>query len=132
MLIRTIKSSPVAKKRLVKRVSKAASLIKGKATAKKFSHKQTLGAMGAARSVANFLREHGARHVFVFGSVAKGTYLRGSSDIDLFFEGVPPSKESLVAGRALLAFPDLHLDLRPAGFCERHFREEIKEFGMAI
>jgi hypothetical protein len=50
----------------------------------------------------------------------------------LFFEGVPASKESLVAGRTLLAFPDLRLDLRPAGFCEEHFREEIEESGLAI
>jgi predicted nucleotidyltransferase len=89
-------------------------------------------AMGAAKSVAKFLRQQGAHRVLVFGSLAKGTYIAGTSDIDLFFEGVPASKESLVAGRTLLAFPDLRLDLRPAGFCEEHFRQEIKESGLAI
>ena len=88
--------------------------------------------MVAAKNVANFLRQQGARRVLVFGSLANGTYIAGTSDIDLFFEGVPASKESLVAGRTLLAFPDLHLDLRPAGSCEEHFREEIKESGLAI
>lgn len=86
-------------------------------------------AMGAAKSVAKFLRLQGARRVLLFGSLVKGTYVAGSSDIDLFFEGVPASKESLVAGRALLAFPAIRLDLRPAGFCEEHFREEIEESG---
>ena len=89
-------------------------------------------AMGAAKSVAKFLRQQGARRVLVFGSLVKGTYVASTSDIDLFFEGIPASKESLVAGRTLLAFPDLRLDLRPAGFCEEHFREEIEESGLAI
>jgi predicted nucleotidyltransferase len=89
-------------------------------------------AMGAAKSVAKFLRQQGARRVLVFGSLVKGTYVASTSDIDLFFEGVPASKESLVAGRTLLAFPDLRLDLRSAGFCEEHFREEIEESGLAI
>jgi hypothetical protein len=54
------------------------------------------------------------------------------SDIDLFFEGVPRSKESLVTGKTLLAFPELPLDLRPSGFCEDQFRKEIEESGALI
>jgi predicted nucleotidyltransferase len=87
---------------------------------------------GARKAVANFLRQQGARRVLVFGSLAKGSYVHHASDIDLFFEGVPVSKESLVVGRTLLAFPDLPLDLRPAGFCERHFVEEIEKSGLVL
>jgi predicted nucleotidyltransferase len=46
-------------------------------------------AMGAAKSVAKFLRQQGARRVLVFGSLVKGTYVASTSDIDLFFEGGP-------------------------------------------
>jgi hypothetical protein len=60
------------------------------------------------------------------------SYLPGHSDIDLFFEGVPRSKETLVTGEALLAFPELPLDIRPSSFCEEQFRKEIEESGAAI
>jgi predicted nucleotidyltransferase len=132
MAIRTIRSSPVAKKDMVKLVSKAASLIRADPPARKLARKETPAAMSAAKRVAKFLRRQGARRVLVFGSLVKGTYVAGNSDIDLFFDGVPAGKESLVTGRTLLAFPDLRLDLRPAGFCEAHFREEIEESGLAI
>ena len=62
--------------------------------------------MGAAKNVAAFLRSLGARRVVLFGSLVTGSYQPGSSDIDLFFEGVPREKESLVAGKALLEFPE--------------------------
>jgi predicted nucleotidyltransferase len=50
--------------------------------------------MTAAKSVAKFLRQQGARHVLVFGSVVEGTYVAGTSDIDLFFEGSLPVKKA--------------------------------------
>jgi predicted nucleotidyltransferase len=89
-------------------------------------------AIRAAKSVANFLRRSGARRVVLFGSLLSDSYLPGHSDIDLFFEGVPRSKESLVTGKTLLAFPELPLDLRPSGFCEDQFRKEIEESGALI
>jgi predicted nucleotidyltransferase len=89
-------------------------------------------AIRAAKSVANYLRRLGARRVLLFGSLARGPYLPGYSDIDLFFEGIPRSKESLVTGKTLLAFPELPLDLRPSGFCEDQFRKEIEESGAVI
>jgi predicted nucleotidyltransferase len=89
-------------------------------------------AMGAAKNVAAFLRSLGARRVVLFGSLVTGSYQPGSSDIDLFFEGVPREKESLVAGKALLEFPELPLELRSPGFCEQGFLRHIIKYGSVI
>lgn len=73
MTIRTTKSSPVAKKNLVKRASKAASFIKAKAPAARIAYKPTPAAMMAAKNVARFLRQQGASRVLVFGSLKDKT-----------------------------------------------------------
>ena len=88
--------------------------------------------MMAAKNVAGFLRSLGARRVVLFGSLVTGSYLPGSSDIDLFFEGVPRDKETLVAGKTLLEFPELPLELRSPGFCEQGFRTHIIKYGSVI
>jgi len=89
-------------------------------------------AMRAAKNVAAFLRSLGARRVILFGSLVTGSYLPGSSDIDLFFDGVPPSEETLVAGKTLLEFPELPLELRSPGYCDEDFRTHVVEHGSPI
>jgi predicted nucleotidyltransferase len=89
-------------------------------------------AIRAAKRVAKFLRRFGARRVILYGSVVTDRYLPGHSDIDIFFEGIPRNKETLVTGKTLLAFPELPLDLRPSGYCEDQFRKEIERSGVAV
>jgi predicted nucleotidyltransferase len=91
-----------------------------------------LAAKRAAKKVADFLRSQGARRVILFGSLVTGPFHPDSSDIDLFFEGVPASKETLVAGKALLEFPELPLSLRAPGFCEQGFLAHIIKDGTTI
>lgn len=89
-------------------------------------------ALHAAKRVAKFLRGFGARRVLLFGSLVNDSYLPGHSDIDIFFDGVPRGKETLVTGKALLAFPELPLDLRPSGYCEDRLQKEIERSGVSL
>jgi predicted nucleotidyltransferase len=75
---------------------------------------------------------HGATRVLLFGSTAKGGFESHHSDIDLYFEGVPYERELAVTGMALCAFPELDLDLFPAGHATRDLTEEVKISGMVL
>jgi len=51
--------------------------------------------------IADILRAHGARDVFVFGSSAKGN-LRAESDYDIAVAGLPPDRFFAALGQVAL------------------------------
>jgi predicted nucleotidyltransferase len=90
-------------------------------------------ASDAARKVALYLKaSHGATRVVLFGSALKGVFRPGHSDIDLYFEGVPYDRELAVTGMTFCAFPDLELDLIPAGHATRELTHEIELAGVSL
>jgi predicted nucleotidyltransferase len=87
----------------------------------------------SARRVASYLKTcHGATRVLLFGSALKGEFRAGHSDIDLYFEGVPYERELAVTGMTFCAFPDLELDLFPAGHATRELTHEVEVAGVAL
>jgi len=87
----------------------------------------------SARKVASYLKtSHGATRVVLFGSALKGDFRPGHSDIDLYFEGVPYDREMAVAGMTFCAFPDLELDLIPAGHATRDLTHEVELAGVSL
>jgi uncharacterized protein len=54
---------------------------------------------GLIRKAAETLKSFGATDVYLFGSLAKGTF-RSDSDIDLAVSGIPPEKFFEAMGRA--------------------------------
>lgn len=86
-----------------------------------------------AHKVASYLKtRHGATKVLLFGSAVSGSYVPGHSDIDLYFEGVPVDKESYVVGDTFCRFPDLPLDLIPAGHAPFTLTREALATGTPI
>ena len=87
----------------------------------------------SARRVASYLKaSHGATRVLLFGSAVAGKFTPGRSDIDLYFEGVPYERELAVTGMTFCAFPDLELDLFPAGHATRELSCEVQLAGVAL
>jgi len=87
----------------------------------------------SARRVASYLKtSHGATRVVLFGSALKGKFRVGHSDIDLYFEGVPYEREMAVTGMTFCAFPDLELDLFPAGHATCDLTYEVQVAGVAL
>ena len=70
--------------------------------------------------------------VLLFGSAVAGKFSPGHSDIDLYFEGVPYERELAVTGMTFCAFPDLELDLFPAGHATRELSCEVQLAGVAL
>jgi predicted nucleotidyltransferase len=54
---------------------------------------------GLIKRAAETLKSFGATDVYLFGSLAKGTF-RSNSDIDLAVSGIPPEKFFEAMGRA--------------------------------
>jgi tRNA nucleotidyltransferase (CCA-adding enzyme) len=87
----------------------------------------------SARKVASYLKtSHGATRVVLFGSALKGDFRPGHSDIDLYFEGIPYDREMAVAGMTFCAFPELELDLIPAGHATRDMTHEVELAGVSL
>ncbi len=87
----------------------------------------------SARRVASYLKtSHGATRVLLFGSALAGKFSPGHSDIDLYFEGIPHERELAVIGMTFCAFPDLELDLFPAGHATRELSREVQLAGVAL
>jgi predicted nucleotidyltransferase len=87
----------------------------------------------SARKVAFYLKaSHGATRVVLFGSTIKGGFESHHSDIDLYFEGVPYERELAVTGVTLRTFPDLDLDLFPAGHATRDLTRDVELAGMVL
>jgi Nucleotidyltransferase domain len=92
----------------------------------------TVKATAIAKEVANYLREqHGATRVLLFGSLATGKYRLGS-DIDIYFEGVPPGKAGAATGFAMVTFPNAPLDLWPDDCCAPFFKSEALTTGIPL
>ena len=90
-------------------------------------------ASASAHRVASYLKtSHGATRVLLFGSALAGKFSPGHSDIDLYFEGVPYEREMAVAGMTFCAFPDLELDLIPAGHATRDLTHEVELAGVSL
>jgi predicted nucleotidyltransferase len=90
-------------------------------------------ASASARRVASYLKTtHGATRVVLFGSALDGKFSSGHSDIDLYFEGVPYAREMAVTGMTFCAFPELDLDLIPAGHATRELSREVQLAGVAL
>lgn len=97
-----------------------------------FSFVDVTNATATARDVANYLRKrHGATRVLLFGSLAHGKYSAGS-DIDIYFEGVPPDKAGAATGLAMVAFPNAPLDLWPDDHCAPFFKSEALATGKPL
>jgi hypothetical protein len=93
---------------------------------------ETSKAIATAKEVAKYLRErHGATRVLLFGSLATGKYRIGS-DIDIYFEGVPPGKAGAATGFAMVAFPNTPLDLWPDDRCAPFFKSEALATGKPL
>jgi len=87
----------------------------------------------SAHRVASYLKTfHGATRVVLFGSVLKSEFRADHSDIDLYFEGVPYDREMTVTGMTFCAFPDLKLDLFPAGHATRDLIHEVQYAGVSL
>jgi len=83
----------------------------------------------AARSLADFCREHHIRRLSLFGSMLKGT-ARPDSDVDLLVEfesGMEPGLIALSAMEAELSklYAGRKVDLRTVNDLSRHFRADI-------
>jgi predicted nucleotidyltransferase len=87
----------------------------------------------SARRVAFYLKaSHGATRVLLFGSTLGDSFKSHHSDIDLYFEGVPYDRELAVTGMTLCAFPELELDLFPAGHATTDLTLEVKLAGVSL
>ena len=88
-------------------------------------------ALDLAKRAAARLRELGATRIVLFGSLARGTYVPGESDIDLYFEGL----EERAGGLAMLAildeFGETTVDPIPADCCPGYIKERIELQGGA-
>jgi len=89
-------------------------------------------AMDVAREAAEFLRGHGATRVLLFGSLARGNYDPKSSDIDIYFEGIPRPDVDSVAGRGMCHFPKHDIDFWAEVRCPARFLARILETGIPI
>ncbi len=90
-------------------------------------------ASASARRVASYLKtSHGATRVVLFGSAVAGKFTSAHSDIDLYFEGIPYERELAVSGMTFCAFPDLELDLFPAGHATRELIEGVRAVGVEL
>lgn len=76
------------------------------------------------------VREFGATHIILFGSLAQGRFAEGS-DIDLAVEGIPPS-EYFAALAAVNDLTALWVDLKPLEVLTPHFRRRVLETGEVL
>ena len=88
--------------------------------------------MDVARSAAEFLKEHGATRVLLFGSLANGDYDPRYSDIDIYFEGVPRAEVDEVAGMGMWHFPKHDIDFWADARCPDYFLKRIFETGIPL
>lgn len=58
----------------------------------------------AIEEAANILKAAGAESVYLFGSIAEGTF-RPDSDIDLAITGLPPAKFFQAMGQTMVVLP---------------------------
>ena len=88
--------------------------------------------MEVARAAAKFLKEHGATRVLLFGSLANGDYDPRSSDIDIYFEGVPRPRVDVVGGMGMCRFPKHDIDFWADARCSPRFLKRILDTGIPL
>ena len=88
--------------------------------------------MDLARQAAGRLRELGATRIVLFGSLARGTYVPGESDIDLYFEGIDPRTSDLAMLAILDEFGEEVVDPIPSDCCPEHIRERVELQGLEL
>lgn len=83
-----------------------------------------------ARVVERLRSRPGIRRIFLFGSLAKGTFQKGS-DIDLAVEGLPAELHMRVAAE-LEREEDFDLDLQRWEELSEGFRSAIRSYGRIL
>src|SRR6185369_12679143 len=83
------------------------------------------------RLAARYLREQGARRVWLFGSLAKGRRPRVHSDFDFAVEGLPGDRLFGSVGHLLQILPR-PVDIVEFESCPSLLREQILEHGIVL
>ena len=83
------------------------------------------------RLAARFLREQGARRVWLFGSLAKGRRPTVHSDFDFAVEGLPGDRLFGSVGHLLQILPR-PVDVVEFESCPTLLREQILEHGIVL
>lgn len=83
------------------------------------------------RLAARFLREQGARKVWLFGSLAKGRRPTVHSDFDFAVEGLPGDRLFGSVGHLLQVLPR-PVDVVELEDCNSLLREQILEHGIIL
>jgi uncharacterized protein len=83
------------------------------------------------RLAARFLREQGAKRVWLFGSLAKGRRPTVHSDFDFAVEGLPADRFFGSVGHLLQVLPR-PVDIVEVETCPALLREQILEHGIII
>jgi len=83
------------------------------------------------RLAARFLREQGARRVWLFGSLAKGRRPTVHSDFDFAVEGLPADRFFGSVGHLLQVLPR-PVDIVELEDCPPLLREQILEHGIIL
>jgi predicted nucleotidyltransferase len=83
------------------------------------------------RLAARFLREQGAKRVWLFGSLAKGRRPTVHSDFDFAVEGLPGDKLFGSVGHLLQVLPR-PVDVVEFESCSTLLREQILEHGIIL
>jgi uncharacterized protein len=83
------------------------------------------------RLAARFLREQGARRVWLFGSLAKGRPPTVHSDFDFAVEGLPADRLFGSVGHLLQILPR-PVDIVEFESCPTLLREQILEHGIVL
>jgi predicted nucleotidyltransferase len=89
-------------------------------------------AMDIARRAAARLRELGATRVVLFGSLPRGTYVPGESDIDLYFEGIGKRTSDLAMLAILDEFGEETVDPIPADSCPEYIKDRVETQGIPL
>lgn len=89
-------------------------------------------ALGVARKAAAVLRqEFGAERVWLFGSLARGTF-DAASDIDLAVDGIEEKAFLRALGRLISLHPDFSVDLVDIREARPGLRRAIEEEGVLL
>jgi predicted nucleotidyltransferase len=83
------------------------------------------------RLAARFLREQGAKRVWLFGSLAKGHQPTVHSDFDFAVEGLPANRLFGSVGHLLQILPR-PVDVVEFESCPTFLREQILEHGIVL
>lgn len=83
------------------------------------------------RQAARFLREQGAKRVWLFGSLAKGRRPTVHSDFDFAVEGLPGDRLFGSVGHLLQVLPR-SVDVVELENCSTLLREQILEHGIIL